>query len=202
MAFSNKDSIRNRLTSKKHSNTDSGVYMLTCKKDSCQEIYVGQSKDITLRFSQYAKAKTCASMRPKYTSVNHTRGQHDLVPANGLRPYMSTSLSHRLVIETCFITLCRTTKGNKASSSIRDMNTLGPIILRAAPIDWKVVSKAQPSLNPDIVPRKYRPFFSINASSSDNDALEPFTQSRYYLRSSASRPPEVALETNVRTAPR
>ena len=158
MAFSNKDSIRNRLTSKKHSNTDIGVYMLTCKKDSCQEIYVGQSQDITLCLSQHAKAKTCASMRPKYTSVNHTRGEHDLVPANGLRPYMSTSLSHCLVIETCLISLCCNVNGNKATSNVRDTAIIAPIVLRASPVDWKVLSEVQPGLKIDIVPRKYRPF--------------------------------------------
>ena len=39
------------------------------------------------------------------------------------------------------------------------MDIIAPIVLRASPVDWKVLSEAQPGLNIDIVPRKYRPFF-------------------------------------------
>merc|ERR1712179_494498 len=83
-------------------------------------------------------------------------------------PYKSNSLSHRLVIETCLISLCKTVTGNKASSDNRDMNILAPIVLRASPIDWRVLSEIQPSFSPEIVPRTYRRFFS-----SHNNELNP-----------------------------
>ena len=81
--------------------------------------------------------------------------------SNYLVPYKSNSLSHRLLIETSLISLCHTVKGNKASSDNRDMRTLGPMILKAAPVNWKLIAEAQPTcLNPDVAPRKYQRFFS------------------------------------------
>ena len=41
------------------------------------------------------------------------------------------------------------------------MNIIAPIILRAANIDWKVISEAQPNFNIEIVPRKNRRFFLL-----------------------------------------
>lgn len=122
---------------------------------------MGQSNDINNRFSQHANAKTCSSYGKSYASATHSniRG-HDIDSVMGKRPFLSTSLAHRLVIETCFITLCHTANGNKATCNVRDMDIFAPIVLRASPVDWKVLSEAQPSLNMEIVPRKYRPFFS------------------------------------------
>ena len=92
-----------------------------------------------------------------------------LDPSNYLVPFKSNSLHHRLLIETSLISLCRTVKGNKASSDNRDMRTLGPIVLKAAVIDWKVIAEAQPTcLNPDVAPRKYQRFFSSSQSHRDN----------------------------------
>ena len=191
VSYSNKDSVRSRINSRKHNNTNSGVYVLTCDGDTCQEIYVGQSKDINDRFSQHASAKTCPVYGKSYASATHSKMRgHDIDPAKGKRPYLSTSLSHRLVIETCLISLCRTVNGNKATSNVRDMDIIAPIVLRASPVDWKVLSEVQPSLNIDIVPRKYRPFFSPNETPGDAISHEPANQTRYYLRSSAVTSPE------------
>ena len=100
---------------------------------------------------------------------------HDIDPAKGKRPYLSTSLSHRLVIETCLISLCNTVNGNKATSNVRDMDIIAPIVLRASPLDWRVLSEVQPGLNIDIVPRKYRPFFSPNEIPGDEISPEPIS---------------------------
>ena len=106
-----------------------------------------------------------------YTSVKHTFRGHELEPSYSQVPYKSNSLSHRLVIETCLISLCKTVIGNKASSDNRDMNILAPIVLKASPIDWRVLSEIQPSFSPEVVPRIYRRFFSSHNNeliSSDN----------------------------------
>ena len=132
-----------------------GVYVLTCDKDTCQDIYVGQSKNISDRFTQHANAKTCSTYGKSYVSATHSKMRgHDIDPAKGKKPYLSTSLSHRLIIETCLISLCRTVNGNKATSNVRDMDIIAPIVLRASLVDWKALSEAQPSRNIDIVPRK------------------------------------------------
>ena len=159
VTFTNRDSIRSRVTNRIQCATNSGIYVLTCKLDSCEKVYVGQSHNIPKRLSQHTDAKTRASMR-YYTSVKHTRRGHELEPANAVVPYKSNSLSHRLIIETCLISLLNTVPGNKASSDRRDMNILAPVILKASPIDWKIVAEIQPSLNPEIAPRTYRKFFS------------------------------------------
>ena len=161
VAFTNKDSIKNRIASKVHSATNSGIYALTCKEGSCEKIYVGQSHNIPKRLEDHTNAKHRASMR-YYTSVKHTFGGHELEPSYARVPYKSNSLSHRLVIETCLISLCKTVIGNKASSDNRDMNILAPIVLKSSPIDWRVLSEIQPSFNPEVVPRIYRKFFSTH----------------------------------------
>ena len=48
VTYSNRDSIASRVTSKKRSptTTKGGVYMITCEKDTCHQVYVGQSKDV------------------------------------------------------------------------------------------------------------------------------------------------------------
>ena len=161
VTFTNRDSIRSRVTNKIQCATNSGIYVLTCKLDSCEKVYVGQSHNIPKRLSQHTDAKTRASMR-YYTSVKHTRRGHELEPANAVVPYKSNSLSHRLIIETCLISLLNTVPGNKASSDRRDMNILAPVILKASPIDWKIVAEIQPSLNPEIAPMTYRKFFLLH----------------------------------------
>ena len=185
VSFTNNDSIKNRITSKVYNTTNSGVYFITCKKEDCEEIYVGQSQNITTRLEQHIKARTNPS-KMYYTSAKHTRGEHLLEPDNALIPYKSNSLSHRLIIETCFISMCKTIKGNKTSSNNRDMNILGPIILGASPIDWKVVSASQPSFNLNVVPKKYRRFFSMQ---NQRDNLE--VQNSQRRNGSPTRPPEI-----------
>ena len=101
VAYTSRDSIGNRITHKKHVPTKSGIYVLTCKKDSCDEVYIGQSHNIPKRLNDHRAAKHRYSMR-HYTSIRHTttnvqRG-HELMPDNSLVPYKSNSLSLRLII--------------------------------------------------------------------------------------------------------
>ena len=93
MSYSNKDAVRSRIVSWKHNNTNTGVYVLTCDMDTCQEVYVGQSKDINYRFSQHALAKTSSTFGKSYASARHSelRG-HDIDPAKGLRSHQISDI--------------------------------------------------------------------------------------------------------------
>ena len=87
VAFTSRDSIGRRITHKKHTPTNSGVYVLPCKKDSCDKIYVGQSHNIPKRLDDHSAAKHRPSMG-YYTSALHSkvgRG-HELMPADSLIP--------------------------------------------------------------------------------------------------------------------
>ena len=216
VAFTNRNSIKRHVTNKACNTTKNGVYILKCVKPSCESIYVGQSQDIPKRLEEHTRAKHCPSMK-YYTSAKHTNLQqgHDLNSTNSLVPYRSSSLSHRLIIETSLISTCKTVKGNKASSCSRDMNIIAPIILKSAPIDWKVISQVQPSFNPEMVPKKYRRFFSPNDSSeivtssveissdlrtteislADNPRL-PVTTHNYHLRSRANTSSSVSSRSS------
>ena len=157
VTFSNKDSIISRISRK--SNTlakpsNSGVYVISCKKDDCREIYVGQSMDIPTRLQQHTDAKTRASMK-YYASAKHTGRGHNPDTANGFEVYKSDSLPHRLTVETCLLSISHTIKGNKASTSNRDMNILAPMILEKAPIKWNLLSEIKPPcLRIEKIPKK------------------------------------------------
>ena len=101
--------------------------------------------------------------------------------------YRSSSKLHRLIVETSLITLCTTVKDTKASSNVRDMDTIGPIILRAAQIDWKALAKVQPNLSNSIVPKTHQRFFGFN---------NPINPASSFGNSSSldTRPPDPPLE--------
>merc|ERR1712082_595561 len=108
-------------------------YVLPCKKDSCDQVYVCQSQNIPKCLDDHIAAKHRLSM-VHYASAQHVGRGHEIVPADSLIPYRSNSLSHRLIIETCLLSVSNTVKGNKASSCNKDMTTIIPIILQASPV--------------------------------------------------------------------
>ena len=167
VSFSNTDSIISQISRQTNALTkpsNSGVYVMGCKKEDCGEIYVGQSRDVPTRLKQHTDAKTQASKK-YYASAKHTGGGHDLDTVNGLEAYKSTSLPHRLVVETCLLTIGHKIKGNKASTSIRDMDTLAPMILEEAPIKWDELAKIRPPcLRTEKIPKKHRKFFTEDSS--------------------------------------
>ena len=160
MSFSSTDSIKRQLAhKKKREPTNSGVYLIGCKKADCEQIYVGESHDIPHRLQQHEDAKTKPS-GIYYTSAKHKGGGHELDTSKELVAYKSNSKPHRLNIETCLITVCNTVRGNKASTSTRDMKTLAPKILNGAPINWKIISTVQPTcLSDEIIPKSAKKFF-------------------------------------------
>ena len=126
----------------------------------------------------------------------HRGNSYRLDPDNAIVPYRSTSKAHRLIVETSLITLCDTVSGTKVSSCNKDMKTIGPIILAASNIDWKLLASVQPAFNVQIIPRPHRKFFNLHTQT-NNVQLTPslvnpthvphpseLEQSRYRLRSS------------------
>ena len=164
VTFSNTDSIRSRITRKSNALTkpsNSGVYVISCKKDDCGQIYIGQSRDVPKRLKQHTDAKTRASMQ-YYASAKHKGGGHNLDTVNGFEVYKSDSLPHRLTVESCLLAIGHKIDGNKASTSTRDFDTLAPMILEEAPIKWKMLSRIRPPcLRTEKIPRRYRKFFLL-----------------------------------------
>ena len=196
--LSSKDSIKSRVTNKERRPSEAGVYILTCDKPTCHEIYVGESQHIPTCLGQHKDAIDGNSVSHKYASAKHS-GQtgHNIDISNALTPYRSTSRTHRLIIETSLIKLCNTVKDSKASSNVKDMDIIGPIILGAAPVDWKAIGKAQPDLNPAIIPRAYRNFFrfprQVNLNISDTSSG---------MNSSTSQEPELTHDHMLRSGTR
>ena len=112
-------------------------------------------------------------------------------------PYRSTSTLRRRIIEASLISLCNTIKDTKASSSTRDMDVIGPIILGASPIDWKLLATVHPTMPLNVVPRAYRKHFP-SGSNDNHDAMDhppdtsttppsdPLATPRYNTRSGMS----------------
>ena len=57
---------------------------MSCKKDDCGQIYIGQSQDVPTRLKQHTDAKTQASKK-YYASAKHKGGGHSLDTSMGLR---------------------------------------------------------------------------------------------------------------------
>ena len=164
LTYSNRDSIARRLASKKRdpTNSNGGVYIITCEKDTCEKVYVGQSKNIPNRLKDHADSvhQPC---KESYSSGRHTRkgDGHRMMTEQELVPYKSDSVTHRLLVETSLMTVCKKVQDNKASAATRDINLIAPMILKGAPIDWKVIAEAEPRcVDQRRVPKKYRGLFS------------------------------------------
>ena len=176
VTYSNRDSIASRVASKKRipTNTKGGVYMLACEKGTCEKVYIGQSKDIPKRLKDHADSVHQPS-KESYSSGSHTRlgDSHRMKTEEELVPYRSNSVTHRLVVESCLINVCKTVTGNKASAATTDIDIIAPMLLKGLPINWKVIAEAEPRcIDQRLVPRKYRGLFS-HATRSPSISVEP-----------------------------
>ena len=83
--------------------------------------------------------------------------------SNQLVAYRSDHLPHRLAVKTSLIAVCNTIRRNKASTSVRNIETLAPKILSGTRLNWNVIFEAQPyCLPPEIIPLKHRrPFDNL-----------------------------------------
>ena len=160
--YTSKDSLGSRVTKRNKTPIDSGVYILPCNDPTCNKVYVGQSQDLHIRSGHHRagiRGRTCLA---KMASVKHQhRGtNYRLDPDKAIVPYRSTNRPHRLIVETSLITLCDTVKNTKASSCVKDQDIIGPIILAASNIDWKLLASVQPNFNLQIVPESQRKYFT------------------------------------------
>ena len=64
--------------------------------------------------------------------------------------------------------VCNTIDENTQSAFTPDIDILAPMILKGTPLDWNIVSIAQPNLCQRVIPKKHRKFFSNNSAASDN----------------------------------
>ena len=158
--YSNKDSIGSRVQHRDHINTDTGVYVIRCKDTACDKVYVGESGNIPRRLEEHRQAVIVGQpSKSNYATARHTHQGLKLDVDNAVVPYRSSSVLRRRIIEACLISLCSTVKGTKATSSTRDMDKIGPIILGASPIDWKLLATTHPTLPLHIVPKAHKKFF-------------------------------------------
>ena len=188
VVFTSKDSLGGRVTRKNRTPIDSGVYILPCKAPTCNKVYVGQSQDLQTRSDDHRagiRGRTCLA---KMASVRHKHPgtSFRLDPDRAIVPYRSTNKPHRLIVETSLITLCDTVSNTKVSSCNKDMNTIGPIILAASNIDWKLLATVQPKFNLQLIPKSQRRYFSTQ-SQMNNDLLIPLQDDPTHV----PRPPEL-----------
>merc|ERR1712030_300175 len=82
--------------------------------------------------------------------------------ANAVVPYRSASRVSRRIVEASLITLCTTVADTKATSCVRDMDVIGPIVLESVLFNWKQLAAAHLTMPHHAVPRAYQKFFSTN----------------------------------------
>ena len=205
--FTSKDSIMSRITRKDPTPAieDHGTYLLPCILPPCEQIYIGQSKQIPTRMQQHrqviAGKNGCENLAPAL----HKGNGHKLEPDDVLVPYHSTNKSRRLMVEASLITICNTVDNTQATSTTRDFDTIAPILLGASNIDWRMIATYQPSLNPKFVPRRHRGLFrsasNMNSTHTDTSSgaipcpppFLPSNYARYPLRSRTRTP---IIDTN------
>ena len=191
--YSNKDTIGTRVRRTENKNNNTGVYVLRCRDPACDKIYVGESGDIAQRFNVHRGAIAGQPCRANTAVAKHKhRGTgYRLDIDNAVVPYRSANRHRRRIIETSLISLCATVKDTKASSCVKDMDVIGPIVLGASPIDWKLVAAAHPTMSTHAVPKAYRRFFSnTNPEAPTPEPQVPPDQEepRYHLRARNQQP--------------
>lgn len=138
--------------------------MLTCDNNTCEQVYVGHSKDIPKRLGDHEAAARLE--KSGYSSAQHSkRPNHRMITDQELAPYKSNSITHRLIVETCLISVCNTVKGNTASAA-KEIAPVAHMIIQGIPLDWELISLAQPNLDRKAIPKKHRSLFSHPSTSS------------------------------------
>ena len=138
-----------------------GVYMIPCE-DTCGRVYVGHSKDIPKRLRDHAASVWRHSSQAYSVGQHVNKTGHNMKTELQLVAYKSKSLTHRLVVESCLMKVSNTIPNNKSNAFSEDIDLLAPMVLKGAPLDWRVISKAQPHFNQRAIPKKDKKFFSNN----------------------------------------
>ena len=158
--YSSRDSIGNRVKHNDVSN-HTGVYVIRCSDSACDEVYVGESGNLPQRFKDHRDAQSGQPSKAHYATAKHKHisGNLMLDVDNAVVPYRSASRFRRRIVEASLITLCTTVTDTKATSCVRDMDVIGPIVLESVPFNWKQLAAAHPTMPQHAVPRIYRKFF-------------------------------------------
>ena len=135
--------------------------MIPCE-ETCGRVYVGPSQNIPRRLEEHA-ASVHRNSLSSYSVGKYVRlTGHSMRTDQQLVVYRSRSKPHRLVTESCLMNVSRTIPHNTSSAFSQDIDLLAPMIVKGAPLDWEIISTAQPSFDQTVVPKKYRKFFSSN----------------------------------------
>ena len=194
LTYSNRNTLIRRITRGDKRQVAGGVYIMECTNSDCKRVYVGQAQNIPKRFNDHRLAISRDDI--SYTTVNHSKLRgHDMDISNGITAFESDSMSHRLVVETSLIHVCNTVRGNKSTTSTRDIDLLAPMILKGAPLNWTAIARVQPhTFKPNAIPRRHLKLFKHNSNVSgpspvpDPPTIETsqVTRHSYYLRSQGS----------------
>ena len=153
-------SIGSYLSARKRGQTDPncGVYMIPCE-DTCGKVYIGHSQNIPRRLGEHAASVYRDSLR-SYSVGKHSRKYgHSMKTDLQLVAYKSKSKTHRLIVESCLMQVSNTIDENTPSAFTPDIDLLAPMILKGAPLDWKIIAIAQPRFYQRAIPKKHRKFF-------------------------------------------
>ena len=148
-------SIGSYLSARKRGQTDPncGVYMIPCE-DTCGKVYIGHSQNIPKRLGEHAASVYRDSLR-SYSVGKHVRNTgHSMKTNLQLVAYKSKSKTHRLIVESCLMQVSDTIDENTSSAFTTGIDLLAPMILKGAPLDWEIISIAQPSFYQRAIPKK------------------------------------------------
>lgn len=96
VTFSNRDSIFSyisRMSNALTNPSNSNVYVMSCKKEDCEKVYIGQSYNVPMRLKQHTDAMRQTSKK-YYASAKHKCGGYDLDTSNGFEVQQSSSKDH------------------------------------------------------------------------------------------------------------
>ena len=69
--YTSRDSLGNRVTWRKHTPMESGVYILKCKDSSCDKVYVGESSYFPRRFDEHRRTIGYVKSLKRYPTARH-----------------------------------------------------------------------------------------------------------------------------------
>ena len=155
VTYTSRDSLGSRVTWRKHSPMQSVVYIYTCNDPPCDKVYVGETDYYPRRFDEHSRAIGGQPSLASYATVRHNtpNSGHKMDADNPLIIYRSSSRLYRQTIETSCIENFNMVSHTKANSCVKDMDLIGPIILGASSIDWRLIAVAQPNLRLSAVPK-------------------------------------------------
>ena len=87
VVYTCKDSLGSRVAHKHHTHTNAGVYMIPCKQQTCEKIYVGQSQNIPVRMDDHAAAVRGVNSLQRTAVARHRHDDYTLDSTKVVVPY-------------------------------------------------------------------------------------------------------------------